>query len=122
VKSLLNSRRLRESLDPTLRGYLTERPETTTSCGLDPTLKGHPTERPETTTSCGLDPTLKGHPTERPETTTSCGLNPRAKGYSTKRAERTEGGPESLNVLTQDFHEKNYEVASNFVSCKNKLA
>jgi hypothetical protein len=93
-KKLLDSRRLRESLDPTLKGYLTERPEKT---------------------SCGLDLTLKGHPTERPETTTSCGLNPRVKGYPTKWAETIEGcGPESLNVLARDFCEKIYEVAINF--------
>jgi hypothetical protein len=101
-KRLLNSRGLRESLDPTLKGHPTERPETT-SCGLDPTLKGHPTERPETTTSCGLDPTLKGHPTKGAETTESCAL-------------------ESLNISASDFHEKTYEIANNLFSCENKLA
>jgi hypothetical protein len=54
-KRLLNSRGLRESLDPTLKGHPTERPETTTSCGLDPTLKGHPTKGAETTESCALE-------------------------------------------------------------------
>jgi hypothetical protein len=78
-KGLLDSRRLRESLNSTVKGISTERREATTSCGLNPTIKEIPTERPETT-SCGLNPTVKGIPTERPETTTSCGLNPTVKG------------------------------------------
>jgi hypothetical protein len=55
VKGLCDSQRLRESLNPTVKGIPTERPETTTSCGLNPTVKGIPAERPETTTSCGLN-------------------------------------------------------------------
>jgi hypothetical protein len=63
-KRLLDSRRLRESLNPTVKGIPTERLETT-SCGLNPTVKGIPNERPETTTSCGLNPTVKGIPIEK---------------------------------------------------------
>jgi hypothetical protein len=65
VKRLRDSLKLRESLNPTVKGIPTERPETTTCCGLNPTVKGIPTERPETTTSCGLNPTAKGIPTEK---------------------------------------------------------
>jgi hypothetical protein len=65
VKRLRDSLRLRKSLNPTVKGIPTERPETTTSCGLNPTVKGIPTERPKTTTSCGLNPTIKGIPTEK---------------------------------------------------------
>jgi hypothetical protein len=65
VKGLYDSQRLHESLNPTVKGIPTERPETTTSCGLNPTIKGIPTERPETRTSCGLNPTVKGIPTEK---------------------------------------------------------
>jgi hypothetical protein len=64
-KRLLDSRRLRESLNPTVKGIPTERLETTTSCGLNPTVKGIPNKRPETTTSCGLNPTVKGIPIEK---------------------------------------------------------
>jgi hypothetical protein len=64
VKRLRDGQRHRESLNPTVKGIPTERPETTTSCGLNPTVKGIPTERPETT-SCGLNPTVKGIPTEK---------------------------------------------------------
>jgi hypothetical protein len=64
VKGLCNRQRLRESLNPTVKGIPTESPETT-SCGLNPTVKGIPTERPETTISCGLNPTVKGIPTEK---------------------------------------------------------
>jgi hypothetical protein len=60
VKGLRDSQRLRGSLNPTVKGIPTERPETTTSCGLNPTVKGIPTERPETTISCGLTPIVKG--------------------------------------------------------------
>jgi hypothetical protein len=42
---LCDSLRLRESLNPTVKGIPTERPETTTSCGLNPTDKGIPTEK-----------------------------------------------------------------------------
>jgi hypothetical protein len=59
-KRLLNSQRLREGLNPTVKGIPTERLETTTSCSLNPTIKGIPTERPETTPSCGRDPIVKG--------------------------------------------------------------
>jgi hypothetical protein len=59
-KGLRDSQRLRESLNPTVKGIPTERPETTTSCGLNPTVKGIPTERPETTISCGLPPIVRG--------------------------------------------------------------
>jgi hypothetical protein len=45
VKGLCDSQRLRESLNPTIKGIPTERPETTTSCGLNPTVKGIPTEK-----------------------------------------------------------------------------
>jgi hypothetical protein len=69
VKRLRDSQRLRESLNSTVKGIPTERPETTTSCGLNPTVKGIPTESPETTTSCGLNPIVKGITTERPEKT-----------------------------------------------------
>jgi hypothetical protein len=86
MKRLRDSLRLCESLNPTVEGILTERPETTTNCGLNRTIKGIPTERPETTTSCGLNPTVKEIPTERPETTTSCGLNSTVKGIPTKKA------------------------------------
>jgi hypothetical protein len=86
VKGLCDSQRLRETLNPTVKGIPTERPETTTSCGLNPTVKGIPTERPETTTSCGLNATIKGIPTKRPETTTGCGLNPTVKGIPTEKA------------------------------------
>jgi hypothetical protein len=65
VKRLRDSLRLRKSLNPTVKGIPTERPETTTSCGLNPTVKGIPTERPEITTSCGLNPTVKGIATEK---------------------------------------------------------
>jgi hypothetical protein len=65
VKVLCDSQRLRESLNPTVKGIPTERPETTTSCGLNPTVIGIPTVRPETTTSCGLNPTVKGIPTKK---------------------------------------------------------
>jgi hypothetical protein len=65
VKGLCDSQRLCESLNPTVKGIPTKRPETTTSCGLNPTVKAIPTERPETTTSCGLNPTVKGIPTEK---------------------------------------------------------
>jgi hypothetical protein len=65
VKGLCDSQRLRESLNPTVKGIPTERPETTTSCGLNPIVKEIPTERTETTTSCGLNPTVKGIPTEK---------------------------------------------------------
>jgi hypothetical protein len=65
VKRLFNSQGLRESLNPTVKGIPTERPETTTSCGQNSTVKGIPTERLETTTSCGLIPTIKGVPTEK---------------------------------------------------------
>jgi hypothetical protein len=76
VKGLCDSQRLRESLNLTVKGIPTERPEITTSCGLNPTVKGIPTERPETTTSCGLNPTVKGIPTKkRLETTISCSLS-----------------------------------------------
>jgi hypothetical protein len=75
-KGLLDSRRLRESLNPTVKGIPTERPKTTTSCGLNPTVKGIPTERPETTTSCGLNPVVKGIPTEK--TWDNCKLWPRS--------------------------------------------
>jgi hypothetical protein len=64
MKRLSDSLRLRESLNPTVKGIPTERPETTTSCGLNPTVEGIPTERPETTTSCGLNPTSKGFPSK----------------------------------------------------------
>jgi hypothetical protein len=64
VKRLRDSLRLRESLHPIVKGIPTERPETTTSCGLNPTVKGIPTKRPETT-SCGLNPTVKGIPTKK---------------------------------------------------------
>jgi hypothetical protein len=64
VKRLRDSLRIRESLNLTVKGIPTERPETTTSGGLNPTVKGIPTERPETT-SCGLNPTVKGIPTEK---------------------------------------------------------
>jgi hypothetical protein len=83
---LRDSLRLRESLNPTIKGIPTERPETTTSCGLNPTVQGIPTERLETTTSCGLNPNVKGIPTKRLETTTSCGLNPTVKGIPTEKA------------------------------------
>jgi hypothetical protein len=99
VKGLFYSQRLRESLNPTIKGIPTERPETTTSCGLNPTVKGIPTERPETT-SCGLNPTVKGIPTERPETTTSCGLNPTVKGIPTEKAQ-------DKNKLRPSFHRVN---------------
>jgi hypothetical protein len=46
MKRLRDSLRLRESLNPTVKGIPTERPETT-SCGLNPTVKGIPTQRPE---------------------------------------------------------------------------
>jgi hypothetical protein len=85
VKRLRDSLRLRESLNPTVEGILTERPEPTRSCGLNPTVKGIPTERLETT-SCVLNPTVEGIPTERLETTTSCGLNPTVKGIPTEKA------------------------------------
>jgi hypothetical protein len=62
VKGLHDSRWLRESLNLTVEGIPTERPETTTSCGLIPTVEGIPTERPETTISYGLNPPLKGFP------------------------------------------------------------
>jgi hypothetical protein len=65
VKGLCDSQRLRESLNPTIKGIPIERPETTTSCGLNPTVKGIPTESPKTTASCGLNPTVKGIPTEK---------------------------------------------------------
>jgi hypothetical protein len=65
VKWLYDSQRHRESLNPTVKGIPTEKPERTTICGLNPTVKGIPTERPETTTSCGLNPTVKGIPTEK---------------------------------------------------------
>jgi hypothetical protein len=65
VKGLFDSQRLHESLNPTVKKIPTERPETTTSCGLNPTVKGIPTERPKTTTSCGPNPTVKGIPTEK---------------------------------------------------------
>jgi hypothetical protein len=45
VKGLCDSQRLRESLNPTVKWIPTERPETTTSCGLNPTVKGIPTEK-----------------------------------------------------------------------------
>jgi hypothetical protein len=64
VKRLHDSLRLRESLNPKVKGITPERPKTT-SCGLNPTVKGIPTERPETTTSCGLNPTVKGIPIEK---------------------------------------------------------
>jgi hypothetical protein len=65
VKGLCDSQRLRESLNPTVKRIPTERPETTTSCGLNPTVKGIPTEKPETKTNGGLNPTVKGIPTEK---------------------------------------------------------
>jgi hypothetical protein len=64
-KRLLDSQRLRESLNPTIKWIPNERPETTTSCGLNPIIKGIPTERLDTTTSCSLNPTVKGIPTEK---------------------------------------------------------
>jgi hypothetical protein len=73
VKGLRDSRWLRESLNLTVEGIPTERPETTISCGPNPTVEGIPTERSETTISCGLNSTIEGIPTERPETTTGCG-------------------------------------------------
>jgi hypothetical protein len=45
VKGLCDSQRLRERLNPTIKGIPTERPETTTSCGLNPTVKEIPTEK-----------------------------------------------------------------------------
>jgi hypothetical protein len=45
VKGLCDSQRLRESLNPTIKGIPTERPETTISCGLNPTVKGIPTKK-----------------------------------------------------------------------------
>jgi hypothetical protein len=45
VKGLCDSQRLCESPNPTVKGIPTERPETTTSCGLNPTVKGIPTEK-----------------------------------------------------------------------------
>jgi hypothetical protein len=60
MKRLCDSQRHRESLNPTIKGIPTERPETTTSCGLNPTVKGIPTKRSETTISCGLIPIVKG--------------------------------------------------------------
>jgi hypothetical protein len=65
VKGLCDSQRLRESLNPTVKGIPTERLETTTSSGLNPTVNGILTERPETTTSCGLNPTVKGITTKK---------------------------------------------------------
>jgi hypothetical protein len=65
VKGLCDSQSFRESLNPTIKGIPTERPETTTICGLNPTVKGIPTKRPETTTNCGLNPTVKGIPTKK---------------------------------------------------------
>jgi hypothetical protein len=62
VKGLRDSRWLRESLNPTVEGIPTERPETTISRGLNPTVEGIPTERPETTISRGLNPTVEGIP------------------------------------------------------------
>jgi hypothetical protein len=58
MKGLRDSQRLRESLNPTVKGIPTERPEITTSCGLNPIVKGIPTERLETTISCGLVSTM----------------------------------------------------------------
>jgi hypothetical protein len=66
VKGLCDSQRLRESLNPTVKGIPTERLETK-SCGLNPTVKEILTERPETTTSCGLNPTVKGFPPKGPK-------------------------------------------------------
>jgi hypothetical protein len=45
VKRLRDSLRLRETLNPTVKGIPTERLETTTSCGLNPTIKWIPTEK-----------------------------------------------------------------------------
>jgi hypothetical protein len=86
AKGLHDSRWLRESLNPTVKGIPTERSETTTCCGLNPTVKGIPTERPETTTSCGLNPIVEGIPIKRPETT-SCGPIPITKGWFIKSSE-----------------------------------
>jgi hypothetical protein len=52
VKGLLDSRRLRESLNPTVKGIPSERPETTTSCGLVPIVKGCFTKGSEITEDC----------------------------------------------------------------------
>jgi hypothetical protein len=47
VKRLRDSLRLRESLNPTVKGIPTERPETTTSYDLDPIVKGCPAKSSE---------------------------------------------------------------------------
>jgi hypothetical protein len=43
-EKLCDIRRLRESLNPTVEGIPTERPETTISCGINPTVEGIPTK------------------------------------------------------------------------------
>jgi hypothetical protein len=72
VKGLRDSRRLRESLNPTVKGIPTERHETTTSCDLNPIVKGIPTERHETTISRGLVPIVKGYLTKSSKIIENC--------------------------------------------------
>jgi hypothetical protein len=90
VKGLRDSQRLRESLNPT--------------------VKGIPTERLETTTSCGLNPTVKGIPTERPKTTISCGLAPNVKGHFTKSSKKSEDHDEHMFLIKECLYAKKYEV------------
>jgi hypothetical protein len=75
VKGALDSRRIRESLNRTVKGIPTERPETT-SCGLNPPSKGFPPKvlRQQQVVAQIAPP--KGFPQKRLEAIASCGLHP----------------------------------------------
>jgi hypothetical protein len=64
-KRLLDSQRLCESLNPTVKGFSQWKARDNNKLWPKSHRKRIPTERLETTTSCSLNPTIKGIPAEK---------------------------------------------------------